>query len=329
MPTVRQPRSGSMQFWPRKRAKRHYARIRTFPNINEKGLVAFAGYKVGMTHIIGIETNKNSHYKGEEISIPVTIIECPPLRIASIRFYKKENNCLNVKKEIFIGTSKALSRKLKLAKNKKDFEKEIQSINLKDYDDIRVVVHTQPEKTSLGKKKPELFEVGLGGTLEDKFNFVKENKDKELMVNSFFKEGESVDLKAITKGKGFQGPVKRFGISLRQVKSEKSIRNPGSLGPWCAQGHIMYRVAHAGKMGFHMRTEYNKQIMKIIDEPKEITPVGGFLNYGKVNSQVILVRGSVAGARKRLIIFEKPVRKFRKKELPTILEIDISSKQGN
>lgn len=329
MPTVRQPRSGSMQYWPRKRAKREYPRIRNFPKLNEKGLLAFAGYKVGMTHLIGIETNKNSHYKGEEISIPVTIVECPPLKIASVRFYKNDSKGLNVKKEIFIANDKELERKIKLPKNKKDLEKEISNINVKDYDDIRVIVYTQPKKTSLGKKKPEVFEIGLGGSLEDKLNFVKENYSKELDINNFFKEGDLVDFKAVTKGKGFQGPVKRFGISLRQVKSEKSIRNPGSLGPWCAQGHIMYRVAHAGKMGYHLRTEYNKLILKIINNPQEITPLGGFLRYGKVNSTVILVKGSIPGPKKRIVVLEKQVRNFRKQSLPTILEIDTSSKQGN
>lgn len=326
MPTVRQPRSGSMQYWPRKRAKREFPRIRTLPISNEKGLLGFAGYKVGMTHVIAIETNKNSHYKGEEISLPVTIIECPPLKIFSVRFYTKSSNGLNVKKEIFIGNDKELARKLKLPKKKKDSD--LNSVNINDYDDIRVVLYTLPKKTSLGKKKPELFEMSLGGSKEDKINFIKENRDKEFSINNFFREGEMIEVKAVTKGKGFQGPVKRFGISLRQMKSEKSIRNPGSLGPWCAQGHIMYRVAHAGKMGYHLRTEYNKQIIKIINDPKGFTPEGGFLNYGKVNNNLILIRGSVPGSRKRVILLQKQVRKFKKQELPTILEIDLSSKQG-
>lgn len=328
MPSVRQPRSGSMQFWPRKRAKREYPRIRKYPVLNDNGLLGFAGYKVGMTHVISIETNKNSHYKGEEISIPVTIIECPPMKILSIRFYKKDLNGYKVKKEFFLGNDKDLERKIKLPKEKKDILKDIESVNLNDYDDIRVVVHTLPRKTELGKKKPEIFELPLGGSKEQKIKFIKENINNELNINSFFKEGETVDVKAVTKGKGFQGPVKRFGISLRQSKSEKSIRNPGSLGPWCGQGHIMYRVAHAGKMGYHLRTEHNKQIIKFINNPKEITPSGGFVRYGKINSPVILIRGSIPGPKKRIVVLQKPIRKFKKVEMPTILEIDVSNKQG-
>ncbi|MEM2131009.1 MAG: 50S ribosomal protein L3 [Candidatus Woesearchaeota archaeon] len=326
MPTVRQPRSGSMQYWPRKRAKRQYPRIRKFPTSNEKGLLTFAAYKVGMTHIIGIETNKNSHYKGEETSIPVTILECPPMKIAGIRLYKKIGNVLKASKDLLLSSDKNLARKLKLPKEID--VKKIDSIDINSYSDIRAVIYTQPSKTSIGKKKPELFEVSLGGTLQDKFNFIKENINKELSINTFFKEGDLIDLKAVTKGKGFQGPVKRFGISIRPPKSEKAIRNPASLGPWCGQGHIMYRVAHAGKMGYHLRTEHNKQILKIINNPNEINPVGGFLSYGKLNSTIILMKGSVPGPRKRIIVLQKPIRKFKTKSLPTILEIDRSSKQG-
>ena len=136
-------------------------------------------------------------------------------------------------------------------------------------------------------------------------------------------------MKAVTRGKGFQGPVKRFGISIRQHKSEKSIRNPGSLGPWCGQGHIMWRVAHAGKMGYHLRTEYNKQILKFITDPKEVFFKGGIINYGNAKNPVILIKGSVAGPKKRLIIFQKASRAKKQPQLPIIQNISLEEKQGN
>jgi len=52
-----------------------------------------------------------------------------------------------------------------------------------------------------------------------------------------------VDSKTFTKGKGFQGPVKRFGISLRSHKSEKVIRGPGSLGPWKGQTKLAATIS--------------------------------------------------------------------------------------
>ena len=56
--------------------------------------------------------------------------------------------------------------------------------------------------------------------------------EKDIKVNDVFNDNEMVDVHAITKGKGTQGPVKRFGIKLKQHKSEKGTRRVGSLGDW-------------------------------------------------------------------------------------------------
>jgi large subunit ribosomal protein L3 len=314
-----------MQFWPRKRARRSYARIRHAPTVKDKGLVAFAGYKVGMTHIQGIETGKTSHRKGEEISVPVTILECPAIKIYSIRLYKKSLKGLKLVKEV-VQHTKELAKKVPTSKKPKTTD--FSAFNSVEYDDVKVVVYTQPKLANTDRKKPELFEITLGGSKEDKLAYAKDHFEKEIPFEAVFKEGEFVDLKGITIGKGFQGPVKRFGISLRQSKSEKAIRNPGSLGPWMGQGHIMYRVSHAGKMGYHMRTEYSKQIIKVVKDGKSVTPKGGFLRYGNTKAQLVLIKGSIAGPKKRLVIMQKAERKA-KGELPTIQEINISEKQGN
>lgn len=326
MPNVRQPRSGSLQYWPRKRAKRSYARIRSQPTSKEAGLLGFAGYKAGMTHVIAIETSKHSHKKGQDITVPVTIIECPPLRIAGAHFYQKKGVTLNLAKRVWFETKdKNLKSKIKLPKKVKD---ELEKVDIEKYFDIRALVYTQPIKTSLNKKKPELFELGLGGSLKDKFEYLTKNKEKEINISSVFDEGDFLDVKSISKGKGFQGPVKRFGISIRHHKSEKSIRNPGSLGPWVGQGHIMWRVPHAGQMGYHQRTEYNKQLFRFIQKPEEINPKGGIVNYGLIKSNAILLKGTIPGAKKRLVILQKPQRNNRKNELPTIQVISTSEKQG-
>ncbi|NTV24486.1 MAG: 50S ribosomal protein L3, partial [Nanoarchaeota archaeon] len=91
--------------------------------------------------------------------------------------------------------------------------------------------------------------------------------------------------------------------------------------PWCGQGHIMYRVAHAGRTGYNQRTEYNKQILKILLDGKEANPISGLHSYGLVKGQCLLVKGSVSGARKRLVILQKPMRPKKHQELPTVLEL--------
>ena len=138
-----------------------------------------------------------------------------------------------------------------------------------------------------------------------------------------------VNVSGTSKGKGFQGPVKRFGVQLRHHKSEKSRRNPGSLGAWRAQGHIMWRTAHAGKMGYHLRTEYNKWLIKIGNKADEINVNGGFLHYGIVKNPYILVKGSIGGAQKRLIRFTNAVRQKKNlPEAPQIIYTSLESKQG-
>ena len=119
-------------------------------------------------------------------------------------------------------------------------------------------------------------------------------------------------------------------MQLRHHKSEKSRRNPGSLGAWRAQGHIMWRTAHAGKTGYYLRTEYNKWLVKVGNKIDEINAKGGFVHYGVVKNPYILIKGSLAGHQKRLIRFTNSIRpKKNVPEAPQITYTSIESKQGN
>ena len=325
MPKAHNPRHGSMQFWPRVRAKRVYPRISNFSTGKEAKLTGFAGYKVGMTHIIVTDGKKNSITKGEDIFVPVTVVECPPIRIAGVRFYKKGYKTIQPSGDILAKPDKELSRKIKVPKKEL---KKIDTVKPEDFVDLRVLVQTQPKMTGIGNKKPELFEVAIGGSNEDKLNFVKENFGKELSVKDVFTEGQFVDIHAVTKGKGFQGPVKRFGIKIRARKSEKTKRGPGSLGDW--KHKMTWRVAHAGQMGFHNRPDYNKQIMMIDDDVSKINVDGGFVRYGKVKNSYVLIKGSIPGPSKRIVRIESPMRlKPNKDTTPqTVQQISTKSKQG-
>jgi large subunit ribosomal protein L3 len=323
MPTVRKPRYGSIQYVPKKRAKRIYARVRSWANVNEPRILGFAGYKAGMTHIMVVDNRAKSLTKGNEISMPVTVIECPPLKISSVRFYKNTTYGLKLISEIFEEKSdKELSRKISLPKK---INKKIGDI--KDFDIVTLTVHTQPKLTGIGKKKPELFEVYIGGTKEEQLNYAKEKLGKEISVKDIFREGQQIDIHSITRGKGFQGPVRRFGISLKGHKSEKGRRVPGAIAPWCGQGHILWKVAHAGQLGFHQRTEHNKWLLKIGDNPQDINIKGGFTRYGLIKNDYILVKGSVAGPVKRLIRLTYATRpnKLTPQEAPTIRYTSLKS----
>jgi len=319
MPKKHKPRSGSLQYWPRKRSKRDYARIKSWPDSNEAKPLGFAGYKVGMTHVIFNDNRPNAITKGQEISMPVTIIECPPLKIASVVFYKKTNSGLQPSSAFFASkTDKTLSRKIILPKTKKSKNKKLEDYNIEEYDDIRILVYTQPKLTTVGKKKPELFELGLGGKIKEKSSWIKENITKDINIDDIFAEGQHVDVHSITKGKGLVGPMKRMGISRTSHKSEKGVRTPANLGAWT--GARQWRVAKAGQLGKQQRNELNKWMLKIGENPEEINKKGGFKRYGIIKNQFILLKGSVGGSIKRLITLTVPMRPNKRypKEAPSI-----------
>jgi len=320
-----------MQFYPRVRAKRIYSKTRTWASTKEVGFLGFAGYKVGMTHVMAIDAAPNSMTKGEEINIPVTILECPPLKISSIKFYKNSIKGAKCAAEISLKVDKELARTNVLPKKLDEAKLAETEKNLKSYDDVRVVVYTQPKLTGIGKKRPEVFELGIGGKdITEKFNFIKNFIGKEIGAKDVFKAGQHVDIKGVTIGKGTQGTTKRFGSALRQHKAEKTKRGVGTLGPW-HPAHVLYTVPHAGKMGFHTRTEYNKWIISINDKPEEINSKGGFVSYGFVKGTYMLIKGDTVGPLRRLIRMNFPIRPNHKipKDAPTITYVSQESKQHN
>lgn len=311
MPKRHSPRRGSLQFWPRKRAKKAYARIRSWAKLDDSRLLASAGYKAGMTHVL-IKNKKSK--TGGNLFVPVTIIECPPVKVLGIRFYKDGKA---IGEELSKKLDKELQRKIKLSKKTKE---------IKDYDDIRLIIHTQPGLTKIGKKRPEIFEIEISGGKDKKLSYSKNLLDKEIKLNDVFKEGQYIDVHSVTKGKGFQGTVKRFGVIIRQHKSEKTKRGVGSLGPFQPR-RVSFRVPQPGKMGYHLRTEYNKHLIKIGSDGKEINQKGGMKHYGIIKNDYILIKGGVAGSNKRMIIMTQPIRQKEKDDGVDIIYISKESKQ--
>jgi len=330
-----QPRKGSVAFSPRKRVARETPRVKSWPQEDETKLLGLAGYKVGMTHAMMVDNDKNSPTSGMEIFTPVTVLEVPPVVIMGVRVYEKTTYGLKVITEVLADNlDEELSRKISLPKEY-DQSKAIAKIQeiTEDIGDIKVIVHTNPKLTSVPKKKPEIFECGIGGkTVEEKLNAALELLGKEVKATDVFSDGQFVDAIATTKGKGFQGPVKRWGIRVQYGKAARSSkkRHIGSLGPW-TPSRTMWTVPQAGQMGYHKRTEFNKKILKVSDasEVDAINPEGGFIKYGLVKNDYIMVKGSLPGATKRLVILRKAMRaKGKSNDAPQINYISTKSKQG-
>jgi large subunit ribosomal protein L3 len=315
MPQRKRPRRGSKAFYPRKRARRIYPRVKKWAKSKETKPLGFAGYKAGMTHVIIVDTDPNSKTKGQQISRPITVLECPPLSVFGFRCYSKSKTSFDVFSE---NLNKNLSRKLRPSKNKKSLEEQMKKLP-KNISRINLICHTNPNF----KKKPEIFEVGLGGTVEDQLKYIKEMLGKEIKVSEVFKEGDLLDIIAVTKGKGFQGPVKRFGVRKHGRKAQKMHRHVAPLGQ-NEPGKVRWTVPQAGQLGFQTRTEINKRVLKI-DNNFDIS--GDFLKYGKVTGDYLLLEGSVPGARKRLVRMRFAIRP--KKTYPVDIKyISTTSKQG-
>lgn len=330
-----QPRKGSVAFSPRKRAAQESPKTSSWPETEETVLLGFPGYKVGMTHVTMLDTVKNSPTEGMEISTPVTILETPPAVVMGIRAYRNDTRGLKTMTDVMAGDlDEDLERTITLPEEN-DYEARIEELKekLDEVQEIRVLVHTKPRLASVPKKKPEILECGIGGTnVEEKLEYALSILGNEINPADTFFNGEHVDTIAITKGKGFQGPVKRFGVRIQYGKAARSskARVVGSIGPW-SPSRTMWTVPMAGQMGYHKRTEYNKKILKIGDasETEAVNPDGGFVKYGLVKNGYVVLKGSVPGPSKRLIMLRKAIRPHGKHNDPAQISfISTASKQG-
>lgn len=324
------PIQGSRAFWPRKRARSPVGHIKAWPQDGSAPKIqGFAGYKAGMTHAHVVDYRPTSTTSGQEVIMPVTVVEVPPLRVAAVRAYAQTAYGLKTKTEVWAEKlDKELAQRVNLPKKPSpEGWKDIEA----GCDDLRVLVHTIPDKvTGVPTKVPELMEYRIGGgDMKSRIEYARKVMGKEVDVSECLKEGDMVDAVAVTTGYGFQGRIKRFGAKLLSHKNSKRRRNIGTQGPW-HPNFITSTIPQQGQMGNHQRTEYNKRVLKLGENGQEITPRGGFPHYGIVRNKYLLLHGSLPGPVKRLIRFRDAVRysagvQFEKAQ---ISYISTQSKQG-
>ncbi len=304
MGKIHKPRASSLQFWPRKRTSKILPRVNWKPlekKHSDKKLLGFMAYKVSNARVLANDLTPDSMTKGKQIIVPVTILEIPPLKILSIRFYKDHQVAIDIMAE---NLDKELKHRIKLPKAK---TKKIEDIKPESYDNIRILVYSIIKKTEK-KKSPDIAELALSGSIQEKFETAKSLLGKEINIQDFFAVNQIVDVHGVTKGYGFTGPVARHGISLKAHKSEKGVRRPGSLGPW-HPSRVTFHAPMAGQMGFFKRTNYNQKILDIGNASK--IPLE-FRNYGKIKTTYLAIYGSVQGPAKRQLILTCPLRENKK-----------------
>lgn len=307
------PRRGSRMF-RRNRAKSAVPRIRGWPD--KEGVLGFAAYKAGLTHAIVVETNKGHPLVGTSVRIPITVLEAPPLVVAGIRAYQDTPYGRKVLTEVWAEKlPKELERRIRLPKQPKtqDKLKKLEEIREK-IGVIRLITCTQPYKVgAVPKKVPEIIEQAIGGNVEAQLSKAKELLGKELKVGDVFKIGDPVDVFAITKGHGFQGVIKRFGVKLQKRKIERA-RKIGTLGP-VTPAKVLPSVPQAGQMGYQQRYVLNQRVFKI---EAAVNPKGGWNRYGVTSNDCLLIKGILPGPTKRLIRLRAAMRKTPAREIPEI-----------
>ncbi len=352
------PRRGSMGYSPRKRAVRQYPRITSWPDSgsSEVRVQGFAGWKAGMTHILLRDTNPKSTSAGQEVRKAVTVVEAPPLNVLAVRGYRmtpygkqtagevwaevstdspanlfpRYANQTRGERDVEEGRKPAMRGGRIPKRGPNSIEESVNSLRDQDLTEVRLIVCTQPDKVrSVPSKTPEIMELGLeGGDADAKLDWALDRLGGQIGLEDVYEVGQEVDVVGVTKGKGWQGSIKRFGLKLLSHKNSKRRRQGGNMGDF-GTGYVRKTIRQAGQVGFHKRTELNKKILRISEpDDSDITPAGGFLNYGEVKNPYMIIQGSLPGPAKRLLRFRDATRPRKISGDVEVTYVSTSSKQG-
>lgn len=185
-----------------------------------------------------------------------------------------------------------------------------------------------------------------GGSTKDKIAKGQGLFEQPIRVSDVFAQNEMIDTIAITKGHGYEGVTHRWGVTRLPRKTHRGLRKVACIGAW-HPARVSFSVARGGQNGYHHRTELNKKIYKVGKATKEdpanatteadltvksITPLGGFPHYGVVNEDFLMLKGCVAGPKKRAITLRKSLIENTSRNALEEIElkfIDTSSKFGH
>ncbi|EUJ47335.1 50S ribosomal protein L3 [Paenilisteria rocourtiae] len=168
------------------------------------------------------------------------------------------------------------------------------TVDTDGYEAIQIGFEDKREKLS---NKPEKGHVEKANTTPKRF--IRELRDVNLdeyeigaeIKVDVFAEGDIVDATGVSKGKGFQGVIKRHGQSRGPMAhGSRYHRRPGSMGP-VAPNRVFKNKLLPGRMGGDQITIQNLEIVKV-----------------DVEKNVLLVKGNVPGAKKALIQIKSAIK---------------------
>ena len=173
---------------------------------------------------------------------------------------------------------------------------QIKSVEKEGYDSIQLAFDEQKEKNTTkamaghfkkANTTPKKKIIELHG-------FIKDWKVGDVITVEYFKNDPWLDVTSYSKGKGYQGVVKRHkfgGIGETTHGQHDRKRAPGSLGGSSWPSRVFKGLRMAGQMGNQKVKVLNLKVVKIIPE-----------------NNLLLLRGSVPGAKGTYIVIESPDR---------------------
>ncbi|WP_223653660.1 50S ribosomal protein L3 [Hymenobacter psoromatis] len=206
-----------------------------------------------MPGIIGKKIGMTSLFTPDGKNIPCTLIEAGPCVVTQVKTV--ENDGYNAV-QLGYGEKKAKSTTKALAGH---FAK----------------ASTTPKRRLVEFRTDDLATFTLGSTVE----------------TTLFAEGEFVDVVGTSKGKGFQGVVKRYnfqGVGGQTHGQHNRLRHPGSIGACSWPSRVFKGMRMGGRMGTDRVKIQNLKVMRIV-----------------ADKNLILVSGSVPGAKNGYVVLEK------------------------
>jgi len=365
------PRHGSLGFLPRKRTAHHRGKVKSFPKDDPKKpchWTCFMVFKAGMTHIQRDVDKPGSKLHKKEVVEAVSVLEAPPMRVVGFvgyvetprglraltsvwaghlsdeckrRFYKNWHKCKHKSFTKYQKRYEAANKEKEGSAMSAEIERTKKYCQV-----IRAICHTQVSKVKLGQKKAQIKEIQInGGSISDKVDFCTKLFEQEVRISDVFDKDEMVDIIGVSRGRGFDGVITRWGCTRLVRKSHRGLRKVACIGTWHPT-RVQFQVPRSGQNGYGHRTEINKKIYRIgkkedLDKScgteqdlteKGPTPMGGFVRYGFINEDFLIVKGCVVGSKKRLLTLRKsllPQESRTAKEVINLKFIDTASKFGH
>ena len=170
---------------------------------------------------------------------------------------------------------------------------QVKTVATDGYDALQLGFEEQKEKHCT---QPELGHFKKAGVtpkrhLAEFKGFDGEHKLGDTINVDLFSESDFVDIVGISKGKGFQGVVKRHGfggVGQTTHGQHNRLRAPGSIGACSYPAKVFKGTRMAGQMGNKQVTVQNLQVLKVIPE-----------------NNVLVIKGSIPGSKGSIVVIEK------------------------